>query len=288
MFRPDFAGGAGGEADALVDELLVPRLADAERIHGADLHVGHHLRRRHHDGGDVLVRVDAAGRQPVANPQVVGAAGEGHGDLDLFARSLLGLEGRLQRGGIGGDGQILVFIGDRDGLSVEIEPRQDVHRRGHVVLRHLAGRDQIRHGRQDMRAVDAVGRAAQHEIVARGAPGRLLGHLHIGDAVLGEETLFLGDNQRRGVDERDVAEHGLGDFRRAGGVGGGDAEREGGLHGGERGGGAGGGPEECAAGDAEFFGVIADGHAKAYPFGHKKSRVRACPSRTCQTAALLI
>ena len=83
MFCPDLAGGAGRVADALVDELLVPRLADAEGVHVADLHVGHHLRRRHDDGRDVLVGIDAAGGQPVADPQIVGAAREGHGDLDF-------------------------------------------------------------------------------------------------------------------------------------------------------------------------------------------------------------
>ena len=37
---------AGGVADLLVDQLAVPRLADAEGVLGAGLHVGHHLRRR--------------------------------------------------------------------------------------------------------------------------------------------------------------------------------------------------------------------------------------------------
>ena len=156
MLGPDFAGRAGGEADALVDELLVPRLADAEGVHVADLHVRHHLRRRHDDGRDVLVGIDAAGGEPVANPQIVRAAGEGHRDLHFLAGGLLLLEGGLQRRGVGGDLQVLVFVGDRDRLRIEIEPRQDVHRRRHVVLRHLAGRDQVRHRRQDMRAVDAV------------------------------------------------------------------------------------------------------------------------------------
>ena len=95
--RPDLAGGAGGEADALVDELRVPRLADAEHVHGADLHVRHHLRRRHHDGLDVEVGVDAAGGEPVAEPQIVRAAGEGHRRLDAAAAGLLGRERRLQR-----------------------------------------------------------------------------------------------------------------------------------------------------------------------------------------------
>ena len=82
----------------------------------------------------------------------------------------------------------------------------DVHRRGHVVLRDLAGRDQVGHRRQDVRAVDAVALGAQHDVVARGAPGGLLGDLDIGHAVLGEEALLLGDDQRRGIHQRDVAE----------------------------------------------------------------------------------
>ena len=98
MVLPDLAGGAGGEADALVDELLVPRLADAEGVHVADLHVRHHLRRRHDDGRDVLVGIDAAGGQPVADPQIVRAAGEGHGDLHFLALRLPLGEGGLQRG----------------------------------------------------------------------------------------------------------------------------------------------------------------------------------------------
>ncbi len=63
-----------------------------------------------------------------------------------------------------------------------------------------------------MRAVDAVGCAAEHQVVARRAPGRLLGDLDIGHAVLGEEALLLGDDQRRGIGQRDVAELGAGDF----------------------------------------------------------------------------
>jgi hypothetical protein len=54
-----------------------------------------------------------------------------------------------------------------------------------------------------MRAVDAIGRAAQHKVVARGAPGRLLGDFDVGQAMLGEQALFLGDDQRRRVGQRD-------------------------------------------------------------------------------------
>jgi len=84
MVVPQLAGGVGGVADLLVDQLGVPRLAYAEGVHAADLHVGDHLRRRHDDGVDVGVRVDAAGRQPVAHPQVMGAAGEGHRALTFL------------------------------------------------------------------------------------------------------------------------------------------------------------------------------------------------------------
>ena len=54
---------------------------------------------------------------------------------------------------------------------------------------------------------------AEHEVVARRAPGRLLQHLDVGHAVLGEEALLLGDDQRRGVGQRDVAEHAPCHFR---------------------------------------------------------------------------
>ena len=64
-----------------------------------------------------------------------------------------------------------------------------------------------------MRAVDAVAFGAEHEVVARGAPGGLLLHVDIGHAVLGEEALVLGDEQRTGVAERDEAELGALHFR---------------------------------------------------------------------------
>ena len=55
-------------------------------VHIADLHIGHHLRRRHDDGGDVLVGIDAAGGQPIAQPQVVRASREGHRYLHFACR----------------------------------------------------------------------------------------------------------------------------------------------------------------------------------------------------------
>ncbi len=191
MALPEFAGGAGGEADALVDQLLVPRLADAEGVHVADLHVGDHLRRRHDDGGDVLVRIDAAGGEPVADPEIVRAAREGHGDLDLLAGGLLGGEGLLQLGSIELHAGFGIFLGNRNALAVEVEAGDDRHRHRLVVLRHLAGGDEIGHRRQDMGAIDAVCVAAEHQIVARRAPGGLLQHFHVRQAVLGKQALFL-------------------------------------------------------------------------------------------------
>ena len=206
MLLPDLAGHAGGEADALIDELLVPRIADAKRVHVADLHVRHHLRRRNDDGRNILVRIDAASGEPVAQPKIVRAAGEGHGDLHFLAFRPLFLEGGLERRGVQAGAEILVFVGDRDALGLVAEPRDDIHGRRHVVLRDLAGRDQIGHRRQYVRAVDAVARAAEHEIVARRRPGGLLDDLDILQSVFVEDALFLGDDEWRRVRQRDVAE----------------------------------------------------------------------------------
>ena len=49
-------------------------------------------------------------------------------------------------------------------------------------------------------------RRAEHEVVARRAPRRLLEHFDVGHAVLGEEALLLGDQKRGCVGERDEAE----------------------------------------------------------------------------------
>ncbi len=140
------------------------------------------------------------------------AAREGHRDRDVLAFGLALGEHLLQRRGVEPDPNILVGLRHRDRLAVEVEPRHDRHRQRHVVLRHLAGRDQVRHRGQDMRPVNAVGRAAEHQVVARRAPARLLQHLDIGHAMLGEEALLLGDDQRRSVGQGDEAELGARDF----------------------------------------------------------------------------
>ncbi len=196
MVLPDLAGHAGGVADILVDELIAPWLADAEGVHVADLHVGHHLRRRHDDGRDVLVRIDAAGGQPVADPHIMGAARKGHGALHFLAGGLLLGEGLLERRGIHGGACVLEFLGNRDRLAVVVEARQDIHRRRFVLRRRRAHRDLVGLGRQDVCAVDAARVRTEHDVVARCAPRCLLGDVGVGDAVFVEEFLFLGDDER--------------------------------------------------------------------------------------------
>ena len=154
----------------------------------------------------------------------MGTAGEGHRRLPFLALRLLRLQRLLQRLCIGGELEVGVLGGDRDGLTIQIQASEDVHRQRLVVLRYLAGRDQVRHRRQDVSAVDAVGGRSQPQVVPQGAPGRLLGHLHIGHAMLGEEALLLGDDQRRCVGERDVTENCLADLR----------PRRGGMHAGRK------------------------------------------------------
>ena len=203
MVHPHLAGGNGGVAQFLIHQLAIPRLAHAEGVHGVGLHVGHHLRRRHGDEIDILVGIDAARRQPVADPQIVGAAGIGHGHGDLLAAGLLLANDALHPGGIDvGPGGKIGLV-HRDALTIDVEPGEDAHRR-------LAGlhaqRQEIAHRGEDMRAIDAARAAAQHEIVARCAPAGLLGQHHIGHTVFGEKPQFLGDNQRCRIGQRDEAQ----------------------------------------------------------------------------------
>ncbi len=206
MTLPEFAGGTGCEAYALIDQLLVPGFTHTEDVHIADLHIGNHLRRRNDDGGDVLVRIDAAGGEPVADPQIMRAAGECHRGLDFLAFGLLRLESSLQFGSIELNAGFGIFPGDGNALAVEVEAGEDGHRHRHIVLGHLAGMHEIGHGRQNMRAIDAVRGAAEHEIVARRTPGGLLQNLDVRHAVFGEQALFRRNDERGGIGKRDKAD----------------------------------------------------------------------------------
>src|SRR5687767_6452 len=124
MLVPDLRRVDGRVADLLILQLLVPRLADAEAIHGADLHVGHHLRRRHDDRLDVLVGIDAARGEPVADPAVVRSARERHRGLDGLTRRLFLFQRDLERRRVEAELQIGVLVRDGDALTIEIQPSQ--------------------------------------------------------------------------------------------------------------------------------------------------------------------
>ncbi len=72
--------------------------------------------------------------------------------------------------------------------------------------------------RTNMRSVNAVGSPAENQIVTRRTPGGLLCHVDFGKAVLFEEALFLGDDERRCIRQGDEAELDA-DYLRRGGSG---------------------------------------------------------------------
>jgi len=168
--KPHFARGQRGEADLLVHELLVPRLADAEGVHVANLHVGHHLRRRNDDKVDVFVRIDATCRQPVAHPEIVRAAGKGHRDARRLSGRLLGREPLLERTGVQLDPSVGIFLRDRDALAVFVQIEERVHRQRLLVLHHRTGGIEMRLRPQDVAAVNAAALAAEGHVIARRAP----------------------------------------------------------------------------------------------------------------------
>jgi hypothetical protein len=226
MVHPHLTSRHGGVAKLLRHELVVPRFAHAEGVHRVGLHVCHHLRGGHRDQVDILVRIDAARRQPVADPHVVRAAREGHGHGDLLAGAFALLDHAFHLAGveIGLGGEI--FLGNRDRLTVDVEAGENAHRR---LLGVYAQRHEIGHGREDMSTIDAATVAAEHQIVAGRRPAGLLGDDDIGHAVLGKKAKFLGDDERGGVGERDEPKLGALDLWAS--TGGKDATRECLLHG---------------------------------------------------------
>ena len=110
--------------------------------------------------------------------------------------------------------EIGIGVGDRDRLAVEVEAGEDRHRQRLVVLRHLAGR---RSGRASASGY------ARRRCRCRAEPSTRLSRVVPQEACLTTSTsgmpcfsnraLFLGDDQRRGIGERDEAEDGLGGFR---------------------------------------------------------------------------
>ena len=194
MILPDGLRRLRGEADLVVDGAVVPRLAHAEAIHVAHAHVGHHLRRRHHDGLHVVEGMDAVGGEPVVDPHRVRAGGE---RLRERVLALLAVDERLELGAVGG-ALVLELVGKRDRLAVVIE----VHQHRHVLLRpadaHLHAVDQaIEHVRGIELAVD--------ELVAHAGPRRFLGRNDL-DAVFLVELHHRRHHHRRAVGQRDEAD----------------------------------------------------------------------------------
>ena len=102
----------------------------------------------------------------------------------------------------------LYSLRDRDGLAVEIEPRQDVHRRRHVVLRHLAGRRSGRASASGCARRQCRWLAPPSTRLSRVAPqDACLATSTSGMPCLAKKPFSLAIDQRRGVGQRDVAEH---------------------------------------------------------------------------------
>ena len=99
VIGPNLLAGDDGIADVVADGALIPRLADAEAAHIADLHVHHHLRRRHHQQTQLAKRIDADAGEPVIEPHCVGAGRKGVGEA--IAARLAGGDALLQRCTVG-------------------------------------------------------------------------------------------------------------------------------------------------------------------------------------------
>ena len=147
MVLPELTGGQGGVAQLLIHQALIPGLTHTEGIHGARLHVGHHLGGRNHHQAGVLVGIDAVSGQPVAHPEVVGAAREGDSRLELTAGgAALGdvfREGKILQGEL----LIKELLGERDRLAIHIKTGQDIHRHRLLALADRPCGQQVGHRR---------------------------------------------------------------------------------------------------------------------------------------------
>ena len=194
MVFPDVLAGVGGDADAVHDGAVVPGLAHAETVHGADPHVGHHLRRRHGDQLGARQWIDAGGRQPVVHPHGMGAGGESarEGVLTLFLGHQLGQRGAVDRS------LVRQRFGQGNRLSVVV----DAHQHGHVLLR--TGRAQVHAVDQPVQHVGHVQLAAD-QLVAHPGPAGFLGG-DDRDAVFLVETQHRGHHDAGAVGQRDEAD----------------------------------------------------------------------------------
>ena len=204
------------ETDPLRDRFGIPGFADAIAVHLVHLHIRHHLGRRNGNEVDVaaaargIARMNAARREPVANPHGVRAGREGHGKRHRRARFLRRIHERLQLFRIRGD-----FAGERflqsDRLTIPVEQE----RNDHWLLRRTAEahRARNRHPQQHVRRLNVAG----GERVADGGPTRAFGHGGI-DAVLLKEALLMRDDDAGTVSQGDDAEFEVGGLRRIAGI----------------------------------------------------------------------
>jgi len=143
MLEPDLAGGAGGEADVLVDELLVHGSPTQNASMLPTFMLATICGGGHHDGGDVLVRDRRRRRQASNGSRGRGCRPEGHRDLHVLAGGFLLLKGGLSADASTPTLRSLYSFETEIACASRLSRAQDVHRGRHVVLRDLAGGDQV-------------------------------------------------------------------------------------------------------------------------------------------------
>ena len=95
----------------------------------------------------------------------------------------------LNGGAVKADFHRLQIVADRYALAVHVQARRNVH--GRRFSRNLDARMYCsRLRRQNVRAVNAARTRAEHQIVARRAPARLLQHFNIGQTVLRAALIY--------------------------------------------------------------------------------------------------
>ena len=119
-----------------------------------------------------LVGIDAAGGEPVADPQIVRAAGEGHGHLGWACRPPSSANASFSAPAVGADVQILVSLRDRDRLASRLSRARMYIGVGWLFCVTVPVRDQVGHRRQDVRAVDAVARRSRARDCRASCPTR--------------------------------------------------------------------------------------------------------------------
>src|SRR5207249_7237217 len=78
MVLPEILGCHRGEPDFVCNGARVPRLADAEAVHLADFHIGHHLSWWHGNQRDLFIRIDSPSAEVVTHPHRMRPWRKGH------------------------------------------------------------------------------------------------------------------------------------------------------------------------------------------------------------------